>query len=160
MPPIKPPFLVLQTRMALLALLVASTVACAGDTPRATIHTKAGPVTVDLELATTPEAMQRGLMYRTALADGAGMLFVFGADQDHSFWMKNTYISLDLIFIARTGPTSGRIAGIHPNAKTLSEAGISVGKPSRWVLEVPAGWCAKNGVAAGDAVELAHVPAS
>jgi uncharacterized protein len=150
---------VLQIRTALLVVALAwSGVACARAVPRATIQTKAGPVAVDLELATTPETMQRGLMYRTELADGDGMLFVFEADADHSFWMKNTYISLDLIFIARTGPTSGRIAGIHPNAKTLSEASISVGAPSRWVLEVPAGWCARNGVVTGDGVELTGVP--
>jgi uncharacterized membrane protein (UPF0127 family) len=148
----------LQIRTALLLALLATTgIACAGDTPTATIQTKAGPVVVDLEVADTPEKTQRGLMYRTELADGDGMLFIFAADADHSFWMKNTYISLDLIFIAYTGPTSGRIAGIHADAKTLSTAPIRVGTPSRWVLEVPAGWCARSGVAVGDTVELAGV---
>ena len=140
-------------------VVASSGVACAGDAPTATIDTAAGPVVVQLEVAATPEAAQRGLMYRTELADGDGMLFVFGADDDHSFWMKNTYISLDLVFIARTGPTSGRIAGIHANAKTLSTAPIRVGVPSRWVLEVPGGWCARRGVTVGDTVELAGVPA-
>lgn len=151
----------MQIRTALLvALLASSGVACAGDAPRATIQTKAGPVVVNLEVADTPEKMQRGLMYRTELADGDGMIFLFAADADHSFWMKNTYVSLDLLFIARTGPASGRIAGIHPNAKTLSTAPIRVGVSSRWVLEVPAGWSARSGVAVGDTIELKGVPAT
>jgi uncharacterized protein len=151
----------MQIRALLLALSLASSgVACATDGPRATIRTANGSVEVRLELAATPEAAQRGLMYRTELADGDGMLFLFETDEDHAFWMKNTYIPLDMLFIASSGPASGRIAGIHANAKPLSTASISVGAPSRWVLEVPGGWCARNGVVVGDAVDFTGVPAS
>ena len=118
--------------------------------PNARIHATRGPVDVALEVANTPATLQRGLMFRQSLADGHGMLFVFDQDSDHEFWMKNTYISLDLIYIA----ADGQIVGIHPNATPLSEAGISVGRPSRYVLEVPGGYAARQGIAAGDRVEL------
>jgi uncharacterized membrane protein (UPF0127 family) len=119
--------------------------------PNARIHSARGTVDVALEVANTPETLQRGLMFRQSLAEGHGMLFVFPEDRDHEFWMKNTYISLDLIYIA----ADGRIVGIHPNATPHSEAGISVGRPSRYVLEVPGGYAARQGIATGDRVELA-----
>jgi uncharacterized protein len=116
------------------------------------------PVSVTLEVVRTPAELQKGLMWRTELADFTGMLFVFPAEEEHSFWMKNTLIPLDMIFIARAGPTSGRIAGIHANAVPHSTAPMTVGKPSTWVLEVPGGWCAREGVQAGDAVRFEGVP--
>ena len=64
--------------------------------------------------------------------------------------MKNTLIPLDLLFIAR----DGTVVGIHANARPLSTANIAVGKPSRYVLEVPGGWAARHGVAAGAQVEF------
>jgi hypothetical protein len=135
------------------ALAVAA--ACGGTEPLAVIHTRGGPVEVRLELARTPAEQRQGLMYRTALADGAGMLFLFDADTDHRFWMKNTFIPLDMIFIDR----DLRIVGIHPNAVPQSTAAVGVGRPSRYVLEVPGGWAARRGVAAGDRVELRGVSA-
>ena len=89
-------------------------------------------------------------MYRDRLADGHGMLFVFDDERDHTFWMKNTLIPLDMIFIG----ADQVIVGIHPNAVPLSTATVGVGRPSRWVLEVPGGWSARRGVASGDRVEL------
>jgi len=84
------------------------------------------------------------------------MLFVFDEDRNHSFWMKNTLIPLDMLFIAR----DGTVVGIHANATPLSTANIAVGKPSRYVLEVPGGWAARHGVAAGAQVEFrgVHLP--
>jgi uncharacterized membrane protein (UPF0127 family) len=123
--------------------------------PLATIHTAAGAtVQVALEVAATPEQQQRGLMYRTSLADGHGMVFVFPDDTDHSFWMKNTLIPLDMLFVAG----DGKIAGIHVDATPLSERPIGVGKPSRWVIEVPGGFAERRGIAPGDRVELRGVP--
>ena len=75
-------------------------------------------------------------MYRTSLPESSGMLFVFPEDADHSFWMKNTLIPLDMLFIAR----DGHIVGIHPGAIPLSTSSISVGAPSALVLEVNGGW--------------------
>lgn len=116
------------------------------------------PVTVRLEVAADPARRERGLMWRTHLADGEGMLFVFENDADRAFWMKNTLIPLDLIFIAREGPAQGRVVGIRADATPLSTAPLAVGAPSRWVLEVPAGFAARHGLAAGDRVELRGVP--
>jgi uncharacterized membrane protein (UPF0127 family) len=158
-PPLKPRPGTLQTRgsrrgvAAVVALLAACAPAERG--PTAVIHTANGPVRVALEVAATPAAVERGLMWRTDLADGHGMLFVFPDEQEHSFWMKNTLIPLDMIFIAQ----DGRVAGVHAEAKPLSTAPISVGRPSRWVLEVPGGWAKRHGVASGDRVELQGVTA-
>jgi uncharacterized membrane protein (UPF0127 family) len=143
----------LQLRLACAALVLAAAPACSGTQPVARIHTSGGPVVVALEVAVTPEAQQRGLMYRTALADDHGMLFVFPGETDHEFWMKNTLIPLDMLFIAR----DGTIVGIHADATPLSTAPISVGKASRYVLEVPGGYAARRHIASGDRVELVGV---
>jgi uncharacterized membrane protein (UPF0127 family) len=145
----------MQIRAAVALLLFA--VACAGDAaPLARITSPRGTVDVALEVADTPERQQRGLMYRNQLADGHGMLFVFDDDVDRTFWMKNTLIPLDMLFIA----ADGVVVGIHPDATPLSTASIAVGTPSRYVLEVPGGWAARHGVAPGARVELhgVHVP--
>jgi uncharacterized protein len=136
--------------MCILAVLLLA-VACAGEPlPTARIHARDGVVDVAVEIVSTPEAVQRGLMYRTELVDGHGMLFVFDEDKDHRFWMKNTLIPLDMIFIG----ADGVIVGVHADAVPLSTATVGVGRPSRWVLEVPGGWSARRGVAAGQRVEL------
>jgi len=119
------------------------------------IHGAGAVVEVALEIADTAEKRQQGLMYRSALADGHGMLFVFEADADHQFWMKNTAISLDLIFIDR----DRRIVGIRPEATPFSLAPIRAGVPSRWVLEVPGGFAARRGIAVGNRVDLRGVAA-
>jgi uncharacterized membrane protein (UPF0127 family) len=125
--------------------------ACARDTlPRARIHATGGIVEVAVEVVSSREAVARGLMYRTELADGHGMLFVLPEERDHRFWMKNTLIPLDMIFIGGDGV----IVGIHRDAKPLSTATVGVGRPSRYVLEVPGGWSARRGIAAGQRVEL------
>ncbi len=132
---------------------VAAALALAGCRDRGPVAVIRGPgaaVEVSLEVAATPAERERGLMYRTSLAEGRGMLFVFDADGNQSFWMKNTLIPLDLLFIAR----DGTVVGIHANATPLSTANIAVGKPSRYVLEVPGGWAARHGVAAGAQVEF------
>jgi hypothetical protein len=137
------------------AAAVALLATCGRGAPVARIHARGGgEVEVALEIALTPEAQQRGLMYRSSLADDHGMLFVFAAEADHSFWMKNTLIPLDMLFIA----ADGRIAGIHANATPLSTVPITVGQPSRYVLEVPGGYTQRRGIASGDRVELIGVP--
>jgi uncharacterized membrane protein (UPF0127 family) len=137
----------LQIRVAgLLALAIA----CGRGAPLARIHAAGGVVEVGLEVAATPQARARGLMYRSSLADGHGMLFVFDEVADHHFWMKNTLIPLDMLFIA----DDGRIVGIHASATPLSTAPIAAGRPSRMVLEVPGGYAARHGIAPGDQVEL------
>jgi hypothetical protein len=141
----------LQIRATVFLLVL--TAACGPSGPVARIQAAGGTVEVALEVADTPEVRQRGLMYRSALPEGRGMLFVFDADADHDFWMKNTLIPLDMLFIA----ADGRVVGIHANATPLSTAAIRVGRPSRYVLEVPGGYAGRHGIAVGDRVEL-HGP--
>ncbi len=102
----------------------------------------------NVELATTEPERERGLMFRKELPQGQGMLFDFLNDQPVSFWMHNTYISLDLIFIR----SDGRIMRIAENAKTLSDDLIPSGVPVRAVLEVIAGTSHELGIKAGDKV--------
>ena len=142
-------------QIATLFALAALAVDCRQPGPVATVHTARGPVRIRLELALTPEAQERGLMYRSSLPEDQGMLFVFPEDTDHSFWMKNTLIPLDMLFIA----ADGTVVGLHANATPLSTAPIGVGRPSRYVLEVPGGSAARRGIAAGDRVEFRGVPA-
>ncbi|HWP67156.1 MAG TPA: DUF192 domain-containing protein [Candidatus Limnocylindria bacterium] len=134
--------------------LVAGLLAACGTAPTAVLHGAAGPVSVRLEVARTEAARTKGLMYRRSLADGDGMLFVFDEARDHSFWMKNTFIPLDMIFIGE----DLRVVGVHARAEPQSTQSISVGAPSRYVLEVPGGWAERHGVGRGTRVELHGVP--
>jgi uncharacterized protein len=101
-----------------------------------------------VELAVTADEQARGLMFRRELPDRQGMLFDFQREQPLSFWMKNTYVSLDMIFIR----ADGRILHIAENTKPLSEALVPSGGPARAVLEVVAGTTKKLGIAPGDRV--------
>ena len=98
--------------------------------------------------ALTDEQRATGLMHRRELPEGRGMLFDFGRDQEIAMWMKNTYISLDMIFITR----DGRIHRIAENTEPLSERIIPSGGPVRGVLEVIGGTARKFGIAPGDRV--------
>jgi len=135
--------------------LLALTLACSGGArgPVARFETARGTAEVALEIADTPPARNRGLMYRDTLPDGRGMLFVFENEDEHDFWMKNTLIPLDMIFISG----DHRIVGVHANATPLSTASIGVGAPSRYVIEVPGGWAARHGITRGDRVLLEGV---
>jgi uncharacterized protein len=88
-----------------------------------------------IELANTPEQQERGLMFRKSLRKDAGMLFVFGSDQLRFFWMKNTYIPLDLVFIT----SKLEVASIFRQAKPFDESSIPSTIPARYVLEINAG---------------------
>lgn len=101
-----------------------------------------------VELVDTDETRGRGLMFRKQLAADYGMLFDFLRMQDTYFWMKNTYVSLDMIFIREDGV----IARIAQNTTPLSERVIPSGAPVRFVLEVNAGTAARIGLKAGDTV--------
>jgi uncharacterized membrane protein (UPF0127 family) len=101
-----------------------------------------------VEMALTPEEQAKGLMFRRELPEGQGMLFDFRRDQPLEFWMKNTFISLDMIFIRGDGV----IERVVPDTPPLSEDRISSGGPARAVLEVIAGTARKLGIAVGDHV--------
>ncbi len=109
---------------------------------------------VTVELARTDRDRAKGLMDRSSLPEGAGMLFLFDESSVHSFWMKNTLIPLDMIFISEDGTIAGIVENAEP--RTLTER--SVGRPSRYVLEVNGGWSRAHGVRAGDRVRFENVP--
>lgn len=120
----------------------------AGGLPRSHLDVELANGTshgLDVELALTDADRERGLMFRKALPEGTGMLFVFPAAGPHTFWMKNTLIPLDMIFAADDGAILGCVA----NAEPLTLTGRHVEGASKYVLEVPGGWCAEHGVAAG-----------
>jgi uncharacterized membrane protein (UPF0127 family) len=112
------------------------------------IVTKTGVQVFSVELATTDQEKETGLMYRKELPDGKGMLFDFSPEQQISMWMKNTYISLDMIFIR----ADGRILRIAENTEPESTKIISSGGLAKGVLEVIAGTARKYGIAPGDRV--------
>jgi len=112
------------------------------------IATRNGVQMFSVEIATTDEEKQTGLMYRKELADGKGMLFDFNPEQEISMWMKNTYVSLDMIFIR----ADGRILRIAENTEPLSTKIISSRGQARAVLEVVAGTAQKYGIRPGDRV--------
>ena len=120
----------------------------AADMQTFEIVTKSGVKVFNVEIARTTEERERGLMYRKELPDGQGMLFDFSPEQDVSMWMRNTYVSLDMIFIR----ADGRILRIAENTTPLSERIISSGGPVKAVLEVMAGTARKDGIAPGDRV--------
>ncbi len=112
------------------------------------IVTKSGVQVFSVEMATTEEEKTTGLMYRKELADGKGMLFDFSPEQEVSMWMKNTYISLDMIFIR----ADGRILRIAENTEPMSTKIIPSRGLAKGVLEVIAGTAQKYGIAPGDRV--------
>lgn len=101
-----------------------------------------------VELAADDASRAKGLMFRRELPEGRGMLFDFHREQEISMWMENTYIPLDMIFIAG----DGRIRHIAENTVPLSRATVSSRGPVRGVLEVIAGTVRKLGIAPGDRV--------
>jgi uncharacterized membrane protein (UPF0127 family) len=109
---------------------------------------------LEVELMLTQAQQERGLMYRKSLADDKGMLFAWNYPTVHTFWMHNTCIPLDMLFIDR----EGFIAGIVENAPTLNDDGRSIACPVNYVLEVNAGWSRQHGVAAGQHVTFDGVP--
>jgi uncharacterized membrane protein (UPF0127 family) len=112
------------------------------------IATKGGVQIFGVEMAVTPDEQAKGLMFRRELPEKQGMLFDFHREQPTSFWMKNTYIPLDMIFIR----ADGRILRIAENTVPLSEALVPSGGPVRAVLEVIGGTAKKLGIAPGDRV--------
>lgn len=117
----------------------------------ATVRVAGLDATVDVEVAERDEHRTRGLMFRKDLAEGAGMLFVFEGERDLAFWMRNTCLPLDMLFIA----ADGLIVGIEENVPTLNDDNYDAGSClSKYVLEVNAGWARRHGVKAGHKVIL------
>ncbi len=106
-----------------------------------------------VEVADTEAKRRWGLMYRSELGADEGMLFVFPGEKDQSFWMKNTPLSLDIIFM----DSRRRVVGIVRETVPFSTRSVSVGVPSRYALEVRAGTARRNGIAVGDAARFDRI---
>lgn len=121
----------------------------------------AGWVTIDVdgerilaEVADTPAARDRGLMFRTALPADHGMLFVYPSDARHCMWMRNTYVPLSVAFV----DALGRVINTDEMAPQ-TDAVHCAATPARYVLEMPAGWLAQHGIRAGTRLDLQVAPA-
>lgn len=113
-----------------------------------TISSASGVHRFTVEIARTPEQQQHGMMFRTSMAPDRGMLFPYDGPREVAFWMKNTLIPLDIIFVRADG-TIARITTAVP----LSEALVPSGEPVVAVLEIPGGRAAELGIREGDRVE-------
>ncbi len=111
---------------------------------------KGEKIPLQVEIARTEEQRKRGLMHREALGENQGMLFIMPYSGFHYFWMKNTLFSLDLIFIGEDLKIKGIVK------KTLPESRVRVGinQPSKYILEVKAGFADQHQLNPGDRVEF------
>src|SRR6202171_3569839 len=140
----------LWVRVAAVVVLcaVASAGARAASIQPLEIVTKSGVQVFSVEMATTEQEKETGLMYRKELADGKGMLFDFSPEQEVSMWMQNPSISLDMIFMR----ADASILRIAENTEPLSTKIIPSGGLAKGVLEVIAGTAKKYGIEPGDRV--------
>ena len=113
------------------------------------VHAGGSAYRFEIELATTPDQRERGLMYRKSLGANAGMLFMYPDEEPVAFWMKNTLIPLDMLFIK----ADGQIVHVARNAAPLDETPIASGQPVRAVLEINGGAADALGIKEGDTVE-------
>ena len=104
---------------------------------------------IDIEVADNIQERARGLMYRQALPDNGGMLFIHDYEEMQSFWMKNTYIPLDILFVN----AQKEIVTIHVNTTPMKEWSYASTLPALYVVEVNAGFCARHGITEGDKIE-------
>jgi len=122
--------------------------------PKVLLATPSGDVEVKVEVVATEAKIQKGLMFRRHLPLDAGMLFLMGTEKEWTFWMRNTLIPLDMIFIGG----DMKVVGVVENAEPLTETLRTVGKPSLFVLEVNGGWTRQHALAAGAQVRFENVP--
>jgi len=106
--------------------------------------------TIDIEVADDDAEREQGLMYRDSMAENAGMLFLMGIEELQAFWMKNTILPLDIMFV----DSERRIVSIHQNCKPYSLDQIQSGKPAIFVVEVNAGYTEKQGIKVGDLISF------
>jgi uncharacterized protein len=135
--------------LILLPLLLLSA-GCASGKRTTQINIVVRGYVLEVEVAADPERRERGLMFRQYLPDDGGMLFVFSAEEELSFWMRNTYLPLSIAFL----DARGRILNIE-EMEPLDEntAHVSAG-PAHYALEVQRGWFAARGIAPGDYCEF------
>ena len=105
---------------------------------------------IDIEVVKTDEERMRGLMYRNGMAENRGMLFVMEVEKQQSFWMHNTIMSLDIIYINK----KYEIVDIYKHTKILDDTSLPSKAPALYVVEINAGLCSKYGIKIGDKVQF------
>lgn len=140
--------------LSLLALLLVAALGCDPKQPAVTIVSPEGKplVTVAVEIARTQTEREVGLMFRKQLGADQGMLFVFTQPQPQTFWMHNTLIPLDMLFVG----ADRRVIGIVANATPMSDRSLGVPGASLYVLEVNGGFCARHKITAGDRLQFSN----
>jgi uncharacterized protein len=121
--------------------------------PEVVLQTRAGEQRVKVEIARSDPERQRGLMFRQSLDPGRGMIFLFERPEPLKFWMKNTYIPLDMIFIG----ADMRVVYVEENAEPLTLQSRGPDEDSQFVLEVPGGWARVHGVERGVPVRFIDI---
>lgn len=134
--------------LALVVVLSTTLAACSSDN-RLVVHTEKGEFAFNIELVDTPEGRAKGLMFRQSLAPDAGMLFDFKEMRETAFWMRNTFIPLDMIFI----DAAGVVKTVHVNAKPQDPTSIPSEVPVQFVLEIRGGRSVEIGLKPGDTIE-------
>jgi hypothetical protein len=138
-----------RSAVTLAVLSVAVPLAACSDEGKLVLHTAGGDHTFNVQVVDTPETRAQGLMFVQELADDAGMLFDFKEEREVSFWMRNTFIPLDMIFIG----ADGEVKTIHVNARPQDPTSIPSEVPVQFVLEIPGGRSEEIGLEPGDTVE-------
>ena len=105
---------------------------------------------IDIEVADTEFLRARGLMFRQSMPEDAGMLFLMQYEEIQGFWMRNTYISLDMLFVN----ADKEIVTIHAHTQTLSDRTYTSSAPALYVVEVNAGFSERNNIAVGDKISF------
>jgi uncharacterized membrane protein (UPF0127 family) len=139
---------ILRSSLATVAAFLLLTFGALADDGHLIIATAQGDHAFNIEVVDTDAGRAQGLMFRTALAPDAGMLFDFKESRQVSFWMQNTLIPLDMLFIRH----DGTIANIQVNAKPLDPTSIPSDGPVEFVLEIAGGRSVELGIKAGDTV--------
>ena len=121
-----------------------------GELTISRLQTDSVIVKLDIEIAETEYETQTGLMYRDSMNDNQGMLFIFADNEVRSFYMKNTEIPLDIIYIDE----NLEIVSLQKNAAPLDETGLPSQFPAKYVLEINAGLSDKWGIMTGDKIDF------
>jgi hypothetical protein len=139
---------ILRSTIAAVAAFLLLTFSAFADDGHLTIATAAGDKAFNIEVVDTPEGRAKGLMFRTEIAPDYGMLFDFHESRPVSFWMQNTLVPLDMLFIKH----DGTIANIQVNARPMDTTSIPSDGPVEFVLEIAGGRSVELGIKAGDKV--------
>ncbi len=105
---------------------------------------------LEIEMAMTDEEKEYGMMFRKSVPENTGMLFIMESERIQSFWMRNTYVALDIIYINK----NKEIVSIQANATPLSERSLPSEGPAYYVLEVAGNFCAERGIEKGDQIQF------